>query len=170
MSWCWFNHVDDIPPSALASAEVSTPDGDPAGWFAAWDADDDGAPDSAARIDDRLIDTDGQRAWVSYTRAPHGVSVNFDDPAVVEAMRRTLLAASVHAMSTLIVDAMHYGGSIRILHAEDPGRLATDDPFGSIFRPRLLRVGAGLFGPVPAPAGPAAQRYGATNPWPNDRF
>jgi hypothetical protein len=34
----------------------------------------------------------------------------------------------------------------------------------------VLAIEAGLFGRVPAPAGPVIERYGSAQPWPWDRF
>lgn len=44
-----------------------------------------------------------------------------------------------------------------------------DDPFARLGRPLLARVGSGLFGRLPAPAGLVIQRY-AGQPWPAAGF
>jgi hypothetical protein len=44
-------------------------------------------------------------------------------------------------------------------------RLA-DDPFARIFPARVLEVGAGVPGAVPALCGPPIERYGSAQPWP----
>ncbi len=45
-----------------------------------------------------------------------------------------------------------------------------DDPFARVFRARIFRVEAGLFGRMRAPCGPTIERYGSAQPWPWDRF
>ena len=45
-----------------------------------------------------------------------------------------------------------------------------DDPFARIFPARRLTVAAGLFGAVPAPAGPDIERHRSGAPWPYPSF
>jgi hypothetical protein len=59
---------------------------------------------------------------------------------------------------------------VTVARDADERRLRWEDPFARIFPARILRVEAGLFGRVPAPAGPTIERYGSSQPWPWDRF
>lgn len=167
MSWCWFAGCDRRPTDALASA-AATQEGNAAGFLAAW-APDHGEPEGAARIDARAIDPDGPAAEVSLALAPAGVSLLFDDAAVSQAIRAVLSMPSADACSTLTLGDDRFVGAVTVVHGDDTSRLRFD-PFNAIFPARVLRVEAGLFGWMPAPAGPVTQRYGAANPWPWDRF
>lgn len=168
MSWCWFASCDRRPPDALASAAATTPEGDSAGFLAAWAPDHDG-PEGAARIDARAIDPGGPTAEVSLALAPAGVSLLFDDVAVSQAIRAVLSMPSADACSTLTLGDDRFVGAVTVVHGDDTSRLRFD-PFGLLVPARIFRVDAGLFGWMPAPAGPVTQRYGAGNPWPWDRF
>lgn len=101
---------------------------------------------------------------------PEGVSLLFDDPAVQEARRRVLAGPPFDAVSTLLRDSSHFEGSLTVARDDDERRLRWEDAFARVFPARLLRVEAGLFGRVPAPAGPTIERYGSEQPWPWDRF
>jgi hypothetical protein len=72
-------------------------------------------------------------------------------------------------VSTLVRGDSIFAGAITALPDGEPDG-AVADPFGRVFPARLLRVGAGLLGSVPPPAGPVIERYGSGNPWPWDRF
>ena len=168
MTWRWIALREDQPEGAEAVVGVRRPDGRPAGFLAVWAQ---GAERSrhGRRIDARAIDLSGQEAWVSLVLAPDGVSLDFDDPAVVGATRDALAQPwSASVLSTLVEERMRFGGAVTAVR-EGPGRLA-DDPFARLFPARILRVDAGLFGTMPSPVGPGTQRYGAGNPWPWDRF
>jgi hypothetical protein len=159
VSWCWFALVD--APAADATAQAAVASG---GWLAAWQRH--AKPvRHARRIDARIIDPDGESAWVSLVLPPEGVRVAFDDVAVQQARRAVLARPPVDAVSTLLSDASHFEGSITVMR----GRMV-DDPFARIFAPRLLQVEAGLFGRVPPPCGPTIERYGSAQPWPWDRY
>jgi len=166
VSWCWFDHLPAEHPDldgALAKADVSDLHGRPEGLLAVWPR---GRRPTkgAARMDARLVDPKGPPAWVSLVVVPPEVAPLFDDPAVSQAMRAVLAGPPFGACSTLVRDAVHFAGAITIAFGEGPGML-TDDPFARLSPARILRLGAGLFGPVPTPAGPAIQRYGG-KPWP----
>ena len=125
----------------------------------------------ARRIDPRIVDPAGAPCLVSLVLPPPGVSLLFDDPAVQEARRRVLAAPPFDAVSTLLRDSSHFEGAVTVARGErDERRLRWEDPFARVFPARLLRVGSGVFGTVPAPAGPAIERYGSAQPWPWDRF
>jgi hypothetical protein len=167
MSWCWFAHLPEPDAEylaeALASAPVTDPGGRPAGLVAAWPRG--RKPVRAAlRMDQRLVDPDGPPAWVSLVLVPPELAPLFDDPAVSQALRRVLAGPPFAAVSTLVRDAVHFAGAVTVEHGDDPGRLA-DDPFARLHPARVLRVGPGMFGAVPPPAGPVVQRY-AGQPWP----
>jgi hypothetical protein len=124
----------------------------------------------ARRVDPRIVDPAGEPALVSLVLPPEGVSLLFDDPAVQEARRRVLTGPPFDAVSTLLSDSSHFEGAITVARGPDEQRLRWEDPFARVFPARLLRVGAGLLGKVPAPAGPTIERYGSEQPWPWDRF
>lgn len=168
MSWCWFATRTERPDNAMATAAATSTDGRDAGFLAAWDADHD-EPDGGARIDARAIDPGGAGAVVSLALAPPGVSLLFDDVAVSQAIRSVLSMSPPDALSTLSQGDARFVGAVTVVHGDDLGRLG-HDPFAAVFPARLLRVEPGLFGRMPAPAGPVTQRYGAGNPWPWDRF
>ena len=102
-------------------------------------------------------------------RPPPGVRVLFDDLAVQHARRAVLAAPPLDGVTTLLSDASHFEGSLTVARGDAVARLA-DDPFARIFPARLLHVGAGVVGRLPAPAGPVIERYGSAQPWPRDRF
>jgi hypothetical protein len=170
--WCWFALLDDDlggvrPSAALATATATDLDGDPAGTFAAWPRG--RKPVAAAlRIDERLVDPRAPASWVSVVMVPRGTAPLFDDIAVTEALRQVLRGVAPAAVSTLVRDTTTFAGSVTVWHGDDrPGW--RNDPFGRLHTARLLRAGAGMFGAVPPPPGPAVQRY-AGKPWPAPGF
>jgi hypothetical protein len=172
VSWCWLAALAGPPPGeelvdASAWVHATDRDGRPAGLLAAWPRGRKPVRE-AVRIDQRLLDPDGPPAWVSLVLIPPEVAPLFDDPAVSQAMRRVLAGPPFAATSTLVRDAVHFAGAVTVEQGDRPDRLA-DDPFARLHRARVLRVGAGLFGHVPPPAGPAIQRYSG-KPWPASGF
>lgn len=167
MSWCWLALVPDTPADCLAAAPVTDWDGAPYAVLAAWDQGEP-RPGSAARIDSRAIDPAGAAADVSLVLLPEDVVVRFDDLSVSACLRRTLALPPAAVMSTLTIKDDRFAGSLTATRG-DVNRLR-NDPFDAAFRGRLLRVGAGLLGAMPAPVGPVIQRYGPGNPWPWDAF
>jgi hypothetical protein len=121
-------------------------------------------------MDARIVDRNGEAALVSLVLPPTGIRLLFDDLAVQEARRRVLAEPPFDAVSTLLRDASHFEGAVTVARGGDERRLRWEDPFARIFPARILRVEAGLFGRVPAPAGPTIERYGSSQPWPWDRF
>jgi hypothetical protein len=168
MSWHWLALVDERPQDATAAAPVSELNGTPAGFLAIWARRAKPLAD-VRRADARLLDTEGAEAEISLVRPPPGVRVLFDDLAVQHARRAVLAAPPLDAVTTLLNDASHFEGSLTVARGDGVARLA-DDPFGRIFPARRLHVGAGVVGRLPAPAGPVIERYGSTQPWPQDRF
>ena len=164
----WLALVGERPGDAAAAAPVHEADGTPAGFLAIWTRRARPRPD-ARRIDARLLDHEGAEAHVSLVRPPAGVRLLFDDVAVQHARRAVLAAPPLDAVTTLLSDASHFEGSLTVARGDGVARLA-DDPFARIFPARLLRVGAGVVGRLPAPAGPVIERYGSAQPWPQDRF
>jgi hypothetical protein len=167
MSWCWLDLLDTRPEDATAAAAAFDAGGSPAGWLAAWRRR--ARPTRGARRgDDRIVDPDGESAWISLVRPPAGVRLPFDDVAVQHARRRVLAEPPADALSTLLSDASHFEGAITVRRRDDP--LLRDDPFARVFPARILRVEAGLLGRVPPPCGPTIERYGSAQPWPWDRY
>jgi fermentation-respiration switch protein FrsA (DUF1100 family) len=168
MSWCWLDLAPEPDPNATACAAASSADGAPVGWLLAWLRR--GRPSATARrIEHRVVDTAGAGAWVSLVRPPAGVRLPFDDLAVQQARRAVLAGEPMDAVTTLLSDASHFEGALTVARGPQVARLA-DDPFARIFPALILRIGPGLLGRVPAPAGPTIERYGSANPWPWDRF
>ena len=163
MSWLWFALVQEAQRGgALASAQVRDPDGAAAGFLAVWPQTD--RPRVAAvKIDARLIDRDGAAAEVSLVLAPPRVRILFDDTAVQQARRDVLSGRPPRAISTLLRGDSMFAGAITV------GPVG-DDPFARIFPARRLTVAAGLFGAVPAPAGPDIERHRSGAPWPYPSF
>jgi hypothetical protein len=164
----WLALVPDRPRDASAAAPASESDGAPAGWLAIW-ARNAKPLREARRIDARLLDPHGDEASVSLVLPPPGVRLLFDDLAVQQARRDVLAGPPVDAVTTLLSDASHFEGSLTVYRGADRARVR-DDPFARIFPARILHVGAGVLGRVPAPAGPVIERYGSAQPWPADRF
>jgi hypothetical protein len=75
-----------------------------------------------------------------------------------------LLGDSLVCLTTLSLDAVHYGGAITVARNADHFRA---DPFARLFPGRLVRTD--LFGEVPPPPGPVLERY-AGAPWPAGSF
>ncbi len=168
MTRCWLALLESPAADATAQSRAHQADGGPAGWLAVWRQP--AKPVRAARrVDDRLIDPDGEPAWVSLVLPPDGVRLAFDDLAVQQARRRVLAEAPQDALSTLMRDASHFEGAITVARGAGVARLG-EDPFARIFPSRILRVGAGVLGAAPGPAGPVIERYGSAKPWPRDRF
>jgi hypothetical protein len=168
VSWCWFALLPEpagLPDleDALASAAATDLHGRPVGLVVAWPK---GRKPvrTAVRIDRRVVDPAGPPAWVSLVLVPPEVAPLFDDPAVSQALRRVLAGPPFAAVSTLVRDAVHFAGAVTVDHGDLLARLV-DDPFARLHPAWLLRVGAGMFGRVAPPAGPAIQRY-AGKPWP----
>jgi hypothetical protein len=170
--WCWFALVEGafderLASTAIASTIATSPDGVPVGTFAAWPA---GrkpvAP--AMRMDERLADPDGRAAWVSLVTIPRQIAPLFDDVAVSQALRQVLRGRQRDAVSTLVRDATTFAGSVTVGHTGGP-RSLRDDPFARQHPARILHAGPGMFAVLPAPAGPAIQRY-TGKPWPAAGF
>jgi hypothetical protein len=168
-SWCWLALVDEPPREADAFAPVWTEAGDPAGQLAIWCRRAKPVRD-ARRVDARVLDPKGDEAFVSLVLPRPGVRLLFDDPTVQEARRRVIAESPPDLVSTLLRDASHFEGSLSARRGPRALELLRDDPFARVFPARVLRVGAGLLGTVPAPAGPSIERYGSAQPWPWDRF
>ncbi len=168
MSWLWFDLCPGPTTATLASAAVSDADGGDRGVLCAWPAAQDRPTPTAAKIDSRAIDPAGQPGSVSLVLAPDGLSLPFDDPAVAHATRMILTMPPADLFSTLVEGDDRCRGSLTGMHG-DSGRLKYD-PFGVLFPAVVLKVGVGILGRMPSPVGPVTQRYGATNPWPWDRF
>jgi hypothetical protein len=168
VSWAWLALVPSSPSDADAVARASEGDED-VGALAAW-AQRAKPVREARRVDARIVDPDGAPAVVSLVLPPPGVRLLFDDPAVQQARRRVLLGPPFDAVTTLLRDSSHFEGAVTVARGGDAARLRWEDPFARIFPARVLEVDAGLFGRVPAPAGPTIERYGSAQPWPWDRF
>ncbi len=168
MSWCWLALVSQAPDSADAVAPAWDEHGAPAGALAAWRRR--ARPlREARRADARILDPRGEGALVSLVVAPPGVRVLFDDIAVQQARRDVLARTAPDCLTTLLSDASHFEGALSAWRGA-PTWLVRDDPFARVFPARRLRLGPGLLGRTPPPAGPTIERYGSARPWPWDRF
>jgi len=168
VSWLWFDLCPDPATGTVASARVSDANGTPQGVLCAWASDQDRPTPTAAKVDSRAIDPSGEPGSVSLVLAPDGLYLPFDDPAVAHATRMVLAMSPADVCSTLVDGDDRFRGSLTGTHGDD-GRLRYD-PFGVLFPAVVLRVEAGILGRMSSPVGPVTQRYGATNPWPWDRF
>ena len=170
MTRCWLALLDGAGGRRDRTGRGRTmPTARPAGWLAAWRQR--AKPVRAARrVDDRIVDPDGEPAWVSLVLPPDGVRLAFDDLAVQQARRRVLAEppqdARVHADARRI--ALRRGDHGRARRGRGTARATTRSRGSS--RRAILRVGAGVLGAAAAPAGPTIERYGSANPWPWDRF
>jgi hypothetical protein len=151
---------------ATARADLHDVAGAPLGVLAAWRQ---GAKPlaDAVRMDGASIDPDGAPGWLSLLVVPRDRAPLFDDPAVSAALRAVLAGPPPDVVSTLVRDSTHFAGAVTV--RRDTPRSLAADPFARLGRPVLARVGAGLFGRLPAPAGPVIQRY-AGQPWPAAGF
>jgi hypothetical protein len=167
MSRAWVALLDEPAEGADAQAPLTTLEGEPAGWLAAWLRRSKPLRE-ARRADPRLIDPDGPEATISvvWPERERGL-LAFDDLAVQEARRALLRSAfPPDAVSTLLVDDSHFAGAITV--RREPS--TDDDPFARIEPGRVLRVGAGVVGAFALPVGPVIERHGSAQPWPWERF
>lgn len=131
-----------------------------------------GSPGRRFRADPRCF----QGATVSGAWA-HVCALRDDDAALpfddvsVQAVRQDalawwipLLGDSFVCLTTLAVDSVRYGGAVTV--ATHPGAFV-DDPFARIFPGNVVRTD--LFARVPAPPGPAIERYSGAA-WPGGSF
>jgi hypothetical protein len=162
VTWCWLARTGQPPEGALAAAELHAPGGTPAGWLAVWPAGRKPTRD-AVRMDGRLVDPGGAAAWISLVLPDRDHAPIFDDTAVSGALRAVLAGPASDGVSTLVRDATHFAGAVTV-RRRDAAFLGAD-PFARVAAAEILRVGAGLFGRVPPPAGPVTQRYSG-KPWP----
>jgi hypothetical protein len=153
----WIALVETEPRSALLQAPVRE-----GGWLAVWD-DESAKPETAWRIDPRVLDPDGPEVEVALAAAEPGVSLPFDDPSVTGAIRSALSSEPAAVCTTLMDDSGGYAGVLI-----SPPHLAT--PFATIFAQRTLHVGPALLGHTTWPTGPGTQRYLGDVPWPYDSF
>ncbi len=167
---CWLALVDAVPPTADASAALRTPDGAPAGWLAAW-LQGSKPVRAARRADPRIVDPDGAAAAISLVLPDRAALTIFDDPAV-QGARRAVLADAEPAdlVTTLLIDASHFAGSLTARRGPNAVALLRDDPFRRVSPATLLFVDGGLLGTVPPPVGPVIERHGSDVPWPGGRF
>jgi hypothetical protein len=132
--------------------------------LAAWQADRRPHP-RAASVDPRIVGTGGPPMTASWTELPEGGRPLFDAPEVLEARRRLIRSWPAYGVSTLVTDSVHLAGSVLLW---DGGALFDDDPFARLGPSRVVSS-QGFFVPLPAPTGPALERYGGA-PWPFDRL
>lgn len=167
---CWLALADAAPPTADAAAELRTPDGAPAGWLAAW-LQASKPVRAARRADPRIIDSNGTAAMVSLV-LPDGHALTIFDDTAVQGARRAVLADAEPAdvVTTLLVDASHFAGSLTVRRGPDALSRLRDDPFLRVSSGRLLLVDAGLLGTVAPPPGPVIERHGSDIPWPGGQF
>lgn len=117
--------------------------------------------------------------YVSVSADIGTAALEFDDPAVIGAIRRTmasflpLLGSRFIATSTLMPDWRRCAGALTVFEARSEAEarmLAASDPWQALFAGRLFRLERAVFRRVLPPAGPNTQRYGGANPWPGGSF
>jgi hypothetical protein len=168
-SWCWLALAAGPPPEADASAPARVVGGERVGHLAVWCRR--AKPlREARRADARILDPHGAETFLSLVLTPPGMRLPFDDLAVQEARRKVLADPPADIVTTLLRDASHFEGSLTARRGAGALEFLRDDPFARVFPARLLQIGSGLLGSMPAPAGPSIERYGSAQPWPWDRF
>jgi hypothetical protein len=96
--------------------------------------------------------------------------IPFDAPEVQQARRDalawwfSLLGEQLICVSTLSLDASHYGGAVTVART---GAFFDSDPFARLFPGTVVQ--ADFFSEVAPPPGPVVERY-AGAPWPAGRF
>jgi hypothetical protein len=118
-------------------------------------------------MDAGLVDPGGEPAWISLVLLDRERAPIFDDTAVSGALRAVLTGPAPDGVSTFVRDATHFAGAVTVRRPDAAALRA--DPFARIGPAQILRIGAGLFGRVPPPAGPVTQRYSG-KPWPLAHF
>jgi len=117
--------------------------------------------------------------YVSIPADLGSAALEFDDTAIVGAIRRTLatylplLGRRVIATSTLMSDWKRCAGALTVFEAGSDAEarmLGANDPWRAIFPGRLFRLEHAIIRRVPGPVGPNTQRYGGANPWPGGTF
>lgn len=137
----------------------------------------------ALRVWDGVVDAGAATPvdhWYLSAAADLGApALEFDDPAVVGAIQRSLasylprLGSRFIATSALMPDWRHCAGALTVFESRSEAEartLAADDPWRAMFPARLFRLERAIFRRVAPPAGPSTQRYGGANPWPGGRF
>jgi hypothetical protein len=157
----WVALLDEPPEEADAVVPVQLRGG--AAVLARWTGRHHPHPRALA-IDPRAVGSDGPPMSVSWLALEQDSRPLFDDPEVVEARRVLLRQWPSYGASTLVADAVRLAGSV-LFHRPGERR---DDPFARL-GPTKAFATQGFFVPVPAPTGPALERYGGM-PWPFDRF
>jgi len=130
MTRCWLALLEAPATDATAQAQIHDADGCPAGWLAAWRQR--AKPVRAARrVDDRIVDPDGEPASISLVVPPDGVRLAFDDLAVQHARRRVLAEPPQDALSTLMRDSSRFEGAITVARGMGVAGSATTRSRGS---------------------------------------
>ena len=130
------------------------------------------APGRRVRVDARCLRGEPvPGAWAHVCALPdREAALRYDEPEV-QAARRDLLAwwipllgESLVCITTLALDASRFAGAITV--AREPDYFDAD-PFARLFPGTIVRTD--LFCEVPAPPGPAIERYSGA-PWPGGHF
>ena len=154
-------------PAAPADADRATPvevEGEGPAVLVTWTGKHHPHPQARA-IDPRLVGEDGPDMSASWVELNDDEQPLFDAPEVLEARRTLLRQWPDYGASTLVSDSVRLAGSVLLGPA---GSRFDDDPFARFGSRKRLRT-SGMFVSVPAPTGPALERY-AGAPWPYDRF
>ncbi|MEJ7745016.1 MAG: hypothetical protein WKF73_22280 [Nocardioidaceae bacterium] len=97
---CWLALLSRRPDGALASAAASCLDTGFQGWLAVWATESRPHPD-ACRMDPAAVDVQGPAAAVSLVWPAASRRPLFDDPSVVQAIRRVAWVPHLRAVTTL---------------------------------------------------------------------
>ena len=124
------------------------------------------------RLDPRCLAGETVRGAFAHVCAvaDPALAIRFDEPEVQQVRRDALawwvplLGDELVCLTTLVLDASHYGGAITV--ATTP-RFFEDDPFARIFPGTTVETD--LFACVPPPTGPAIERYSGLA-WPGGSF
>ena len=130
------------------------------------------APGRRLRIDARCLEGEPVPGAFAHVCAlpDKAAALRYDEPEVQQARRDALawwiplLGDELVCVTTLAVDAVHYGGAITV--ARSP-RAFVDDPFARLFPGTVVRTS--VFSAVPPPAGPPIERYSGAA-WPGGAF
>ncbi len=163
MTRTWVALLGSVPAGADRSVEARPREGGRA-VLVAWTSRE-RPHEMALSIDPRALGTGGPPMTVSWVVYPATCRPLFDAPEVLQARRALMRHWPAYGASSLVSDSVHLAGAVSMSH---PHTAPPDDPFARR-APGVVLDTEGLLVPLPAPTGPALERYGGA-PWPFDSF